>query len=554
MKLAQVQARLAALAPTINELLHLSGSAGVSVGVLHHNQVIHTANFGYSNIAEQTRATSDTLYWVGSIAKPVTAAGIGLLVQDGKLQWDTLVSEILPDFQHEDDTIREKATVLDLLSHRSGLGGKNGLWQRDHCRLMISREDFVKTATYLRACSEPGETWSPSNWNYGLADTIIERLSGMSHGAFLKSRLFEPLGLHRTTTDVSPNMDNVAEAYLFSGDLDKQPSSTHKPQIGDGTIMPGAMGLKSSVNDLLSYCEALMGAWSTQEKSHANTSAGSPFAQTTVMMAPHIPVTTNPDGTPNAQFCLGWVRTRLPNPMSEMGINEFYVDKFPTIGKGLANGPEVFYSAGSMVGYLTSVTLIPGTSSSIVVLSNTLGNQDLPDWIGLLLLEALLDVPDPIDFIPYAMEAGNSWALGFPQMKKALDEGRNLQSPMRQLATYVGRYWNKVHTWYFDIFQEGGNDTLWMAYCGDRDSKYLLTHYRDDILTFEIDYEESKRRGLWPVPSADFYLLRFQNPGEDGRLQEILWKADWQEPEGEVFKRSERNLESYSLQQPLASL
>lgn len=71
--------------------------------------------------------------------------------------------------------------------------------------------------------------------------------------------------------------------------------------------------------------------------------------------------------------------------------------------------------------------------------------------------------------------------------------------------------------WYFDIFQESVN-TLWMAYCGDRVNKYRLNHYSNDTLTYEIDYEEPVKRGLWPVTSADFYLLHFQGENQDGRM------------------------------------
>jgi CubicO group peptidase (beta-lactamase class C family) len=537
--MVDIQSRLKSVVPIIQELLKISGSAGLSLGVLHQNEIIYTANFGHQDVANQVCPTSDTLYWVGSIAKSMTAAAIGALVEDGKLQWESRVFEILPEFQHQDPEIRDKVTVVDLLTHKSGLGGKAGIWQRDHARVMISRENFLKTTTYLPAIDKVGAVWSPSNWNYGLADTIIEKVTGISYGAFIENRFLKPLSLERTTTNVRPELDNIANAYFCSENEGKVPYQTGQPQVGDGTIMVGAMGLKSTVNDLLTYCSAFMNAWQDQINTNNTTTIDSPFAQMNMLMKPHISIDSRIEGTPKADFTMGWVRTRLPNTMSEMGINEFYVEQFPIIGKGLENGPEVYYTAGSVVGFLTSVTLIPETKSAIVVTSNTLGNQDLPDWVGLLLLEALLDVPEPVDFIPYAKEAATTWSKGFPEMKKGLDEGRNLETPMRSPHAYVGQYWNEVGTWYFDIFQESDN-SLWMAYCDDRANKYRLQHYSDDTLTYEIDYEESVKRGLWPVPSADFYLLNFQGENRDGKMNSILWKYDWQEPNGEIFTRRDR--------------
>lgn len=75
--------------------------------------------------------------------------------------------------------------------------------------------------------------------------------------------------------------------------------------------------------------------------------------------------------------------------------------------------------------------LIPSTNSAVIVMSNTLVNQDLPDWVGLLYLEALLDTPEPVDFVPYAKEAAKSWSEGFPNMKKQVDKGRGLNTPIR---------------------------------------------------------------------------------------------------------------------------
>lgn len=350
---------------------------------------MYTANYGYQDVANQVRPISDTLYWVGSIAKSLTAAAIGALVEDGKIQWASRVSDILPEFQHQDPELRDKVTVVDLLSYKSGLGGKAGIWQRDHAREMISRENFLKTTTYLPAIDELGAVWSPSNWNYGLADTIIEKLTGMSDGTFIEKKFLKPLGLKRTTTDVRPGMDNIADAYFCSESEEKAPYRKGQPQVGDGTIMVGAMGLKSTVNDLLTFYSAFMDAWQDQITANNTTPTDSPFAQMNMLMKHHISIDSRIEGTPDADFTKGWVRTRLPNTMSEMGINEFYVEKFPIIGKGLENGPEVYYAAGSLVGFLTSVTLIPETKSAIVVTSNTLGNQDLPDWVLLLLLEAL---------------------------------------------------------------------------------------------------------------------------------------------------------------------
>lgn len=106
--MVDIQTRLKSVTPIIQELLKISGSAGLSPGVLHQNETIYTANYGYQDVTNQVCPTFDTLYWVGSIAKSLTAAAIGALVEDCKLQWDSRVSDILPEFQHQDPEIRRQ--------------------------------------------------------------------------------------------------------------------------------------------------------------------------------------------------------------------------------------------------------------------------------------------------------------------------------------------------------------------------------------------------------------------------------------------------------------
>jgi hypothetical protein len=136
--------------------------------------------------------------------------------------------------------------------------------------------------------------------------------------------------------------------------------------------------------------------------------------------------------------------------------------------------PVAYYYAGSVIGYLASVTLIPEARSSIVVLSNTLLNQDTPDWAGLLLLDELLDVAkdDRVDFIPYAQEAASTWAQGFPKMMEEFDAGRKAGTSMKLASSFVGFYWNDAKTWCSDIYRNPRDDTLCMADCGDHEAKY----------------------------------------------------------------------------------
>ena len=81
----EMQVRFKDLSPRVNEILRISGTAGASVGILHSNEVIYTANFGYRDVEKKAPPDQDTIYYIASLSKFMTAAGIGRLVEEGEL-------------------------------------------------------------------------------------------------------------------------------------------------------------------------------------------------------------------------------------------------------------------------------------------------------------------------------------------------------------------------------------------------------------------------------------------------------------------------------------
>ena len=121
-------------------------------------------------------------------------------------------------------------------------------------------------------------------------------------------------------------------------------------------------------------------------------------------------------GSGKTEYTLGWARVLLPSALGASSGNVEPVEEMPRIGEGLSNSPLVFYQSGSLVGYQSSAILIPDTGSAIVVPSNALANQNAADWIAQAMLETLLDVPYPIDFVALAREAAAENAMLFSCM------------------------------------------------------------------------------------------------------------------------------------------
>ena len=158
-RLASLIERLQALTPTILEICRISGTPGLSLGVLHQGEVNYTNNFGYRNVATKTAPDEDTLYYIASMSKAYTAAGIAILVAENKLEWETPLSKVLPDFVHPDETIRTKAALLHFLSHRTGLASKNMMWFTEFGHYSLPREETVRFTSYLEVVHPFGQKW-----------------------------------------------------------------------------------------------------------------------------------------------------------------------------------------------------------------------------------------------------------------------------------------------------------------------------------------------------------------------------------------------------------
>ena len=527
--------RLEGLHSQITQMLQLSGTAGASVGVAHLDESIYTANYGYSDVEAKNAPNEDTLYYVASLSKFMTAAGIAVLVEQGQLGWNDLASRALPGFHHCSQAIRDHVTIVDILSHRTGLAQKMSCWMGEHSRPQMAGESFTKTTTYLERVSEIGSTFLSNNWLYGIAAQIVERFREQNFSLFLESTFFGPLNMQRTRVHSSPDkMENFAKAYMYNGD---SPHLVHRPPIEVGASMEGAVGVKSSIHDLLIYYREFLKARKDQFARHTTSTAGSPFKQVQELLRPRIVIDGLKSEFSETTYALGWAEAKLPTALGALGGNVDLVEKMPRIGEGLEQEYTVLYHSGSLVGYLSSIILLPETDSVIVVLVNTLSNQDPADWISQALLEALIGVPYPNDYVSLAREAATTYNTMFPNMHAALAREKINDTDMRDPELYVGKFANEAGTFILDIFLEDGD--LNLSLNGYRQEKHRLSHYNYDVLSFEMTYEDCLKREMWPKTFKKYYLLEFRSEDGRGNMTHIRWRPDPAVPSGEDFVKRE---------------
>src|SRR5262249_13387885 len=150
---------------------------GLAVAVIHDGKIVHMKGYGFRDVDKQLPVTPQTIFAIGSISKSFTVTGLGMLVDEGKLDWDTPIRSYLPDFQLRDRYATEQITARDLVTHRSGLPRHDFMWYADP---ELSRKQLYGRLRYLEPSKEFRSTWQYQNLMFMTAGILAEQISGTS--------------------------------------------------------------------------------------------------------------------------------------------------------------------------------------------------------------------------------------------------------------------------------------------------------------------------------------------------------------------------------------
>jgi CubicO group peptidase (beta-lactamase class C family) len=135
--------RVAALSDDAQKIMEIGGTAGLSLGILHHGEPIYHANFGFRDVEKRLVPDANTIYFCCSLTKALSAAAVGLLVDENKVTWDTLVTDAVPEFNIKDDPLHTYTTVADLLCHRTDMAWADNLYISTNNNVLISSKDSL---------------------------------------------------------------------------------------------------------------------------------------------------------------------------------------------------------------------------------------------------------------------------------------------------------------------------------------------------------------------------------------------------------------------------
>ena len=298
---------------------------GGAILVARNGKTLFRKAYGLADLERRIALRPEMVFRIGSITKPLTALGVFLLVDEGRISLDDEITKFLPDYP-----VRGKRITVDhLLTHSSGIRSYTDLLVEPSTlaldkSLAAIIDDFRNEALFF----EPGDAIRYSNSNYILLGAIIEKVSGERYADFMAKRVFEPLGMKSTAYE-GEERNGTRRVEGYERGL-AQPYQVAKPISMSQPHAAGA--LVSTIDDLARWGQAIdrkafLGAASWKQ-------AFRPFVLN--------------DGRVT-HACRGWFVERI------------------------AFGREAYYHAGGINGFASFVYWVPEERVFVVVLLNNVG-------------------------------------------------------------------------------------------------------------------------------------------------------------------------------------
>ena len=174
---------------------------GLAIVVVKGDETVLMKGYGSRTFGTSQSIHAETYLQIASNSKMFTAYTIGMLVDDGRLNWDDPVSEYIPELKLPDSTVAKNVAIDDLLSHRSGLTelGLGGFNNPDYTIEDLMRElRDTPLSTRFRARSNYSQV------GMALLGEIVKRASGQTWGKFVQTHIFKPLEMADTNTISRP--------------------------------------------------------------------------------------------------------------------------------------------------------------------------------------------------------------------------------------------------------------------------------------------------------------------------------------------------------------
>lgn len=233
----------------VREKLGEQNLPGISAAVGIGGEIVWAEGFGYSNIETRELVDPDTRFRIGHVSKALTSAAVGLLREQGKLNLDDEIQEYVPAFPKKQWPV----TTRQLMGHVAGFGHYRDTEWGDKPTVRCDRAvDGLKAFANDPLLFEPETRSSYSTYAWVLVSAAVEAVSGEPFFQFMRSRIFEPIGMSQTIADLANEpMTNRAISY-YRANLGRAVTTNV-----DYSCFAGAGAFLSTPSDLVRFGIAL---------------------------------------------------------------------------------------------------------------------------------------------------------------------------------------------------------------------------------------------------------------------------------------------------------
>jgi CubicO group peptidase (beta-lactamase class C family) len=377
---------------------------GLAIAVVQDGQIVLSKGYGYRDADKKLPVTPKTVFAIGSITKSFTVSLLGLLADEGKLDWDKPVRTYLPDFQVKDQTATEHMTPRDLVTHRSGLPRHDGLWYGSN----LTRKQMYERLRYLEPSKEFRSTYQYNNLMFMTAGILAEQIAGAKWENLVQQRIFQPLGMTNSNFSVndSPKAAEFALPYVRVKDDIKQVPFRNIDEIGP------AGSINSSVEDMIRYVQFHMNKGKHGDKQLLSENNAEQM-QTPQMVIP--PGPTQYEELGHVAYGLAFV------------VNTY-------------RGHKYVEHDGGIDGFISRMSFMPRKKIGMVILTNQSGNNPTAGIVARNVYDRLLGM-DQVDWAGRIREQQEKARKADEENKKKNVSSRKAgTSPSHPLADYAGTY------------------------------------------------------------------------------------------------------------------
>jgi CubicO group peptidase (beta-lactamase class C family) len=246
-------ARLAGFDAYMEKVLKDWNVPGIGVGIVVKDKLVFAKGYGYRDYGKKLPFTAGTLCPIASNTKLFTAVAAGLLVTEGKLDWDRPVRRYVPSIEFHDDTLNATVSIRDMLAHRTGITRHDSIWYRSD----FTRKELFERLKYLEPIEPLRHRFLYNNMMYIGSGYAIELLAGKTWEQFVRERLLTPLGMSHTVFSIDEMVAQPEHGVPFTEKRDSF-ELYEIPYFRESVAVGPAGGINSNLEDLSHWLIALM--------------------------------------------------------------------------------------------------------------------------------------------------------------------------------------------------------------------------------------------------------------------------------------------------------